>query len=155
MQTRETRWYASAVDWWLGVVLVLVPLISVAVLVAALVDDKPVWPGALGLVLLVALYAALVVPVRYGLAQDHLVVRFGLIRQRVPYSNIRRVHPTRNPLSSPALSLKRLCVDTGTGPRHAVRISPAARDEFLDGLARLAGLARRGDSLGPADSSLP
>jgi hypothetical protein len=54
---------------------------------------------------------------------------------------------TRNPPSSPALSLDRLRVQFGRGWGKAVMISPADRNGFLDDLARKAGLNREGDRL--------
>ena len=84
---------------------------------------------------------------RYGLDDTHLLVRFGLCRQRIVLADISEVHPTSNPLSSPALSLDRLHVQYGEGFFKAVMISPADRNRFLDDLAQKAGLKREGDRL--------
>jgi len=89
----------------------------------------------------------LVFPMRYGLDDTHLQVRFGICRQRIPLADILEVHPTRNPLSSPALSLDRLHVQFGQGIFKTVMISPAERSRFLDDLAKTAGLKREGDRL--------
>ena len=51
---------------------------------------------------------ALVLPVSYRLTETELVVRSGLLRWRIPFDAIQEVHPTSNPLSSPAWSLDRL-----------------------------------------------
>jgi hypothetical protein len=77
---------------------------------------------------------------------DALVIRFGLMKSRLSYASIRRVTPTRNPLSSPALSLDRLHIDAGNplGPN----ISPKDKDDVLRGLAeRAPQLKREGDAL--------
>jgi hypothetical protein len=79
--------------------------------------------------------------------EHHLLVRFGICRQRIPLADIAEVHPTHNPLSSPALSLDRLRVQYGQGFFKAVMISPADRNGFLDDLAHKAGLKREGDRL--------
>ncbi|HLT37322.1 MAG TPA: PH domain-containing protein, partial [Enhygromyxa sp.] len=74
--------------------------------------------------------------------------RFGLVRSRLRYAEIRRVVPTRSMLSSPALSMDRLHVDAGSslGPL----ISPRDKSGFLDALAAKAPqLVREGDSLVP------
>jgi len=84
---------------------------------------------------------------RYGIDDEHLHVRFGVCRQRIPLKDISEVHPTRNPLSSPALSLDRLHVQFGEGVFKAVMISPADRDRFLDELADKAKLKCEGDRL--------
>lgn len=57
------------------------------------------------------------------------------------------IFPTRNPLSSPALSLDRLHVQFGQDLFNAILISPADRDRFLTGLAEQGGMKRVGDRL--------
>lgn len=103
--------------------------------------------GLPGVLLVLGIYFGLVFPMRYGLDDTHLYVRFGLCRPRIPLADISEVYPTRNPLSSPALSLDRLPVQYGQGFFKAVMISPANRNGFLDDLAQKAGLKREGDRL--------
>lgn len=144
---QDTRWYPTAVDWWLRVLLIVLPLVTGAGLVIAIIDGEGVWSAAIALAIVLGIYAAFLFPVRYGLTDMELVVHFGLVRQRIPYDRIQAVTPTRNPLSSPALSLRRLQVTYGAGFRNSQRISPADRDGFLDELARRAGMRRVGDRL--------
>jgi hypothetical protein len=92
-------------------------------------------------------YVGVVFPMRYGIGDGRLTIRFGLCRQRIPLAEIRAVYPTRNPLSSPALSLDRLHVRFGEGFFKSVMISPAERDEFLHHLASAAALRQDGDRL--------
>lgn len=143
------QWYRSKVDWWLAPLLCLPPVVSVAVCVGLVRGGKtselPI--GVATVLVVFGVYFGLVLPMRYGLDDTHLVVRFGVCRQRVPLADITEVHPTCNPLSSPALSLDRLRVQYGHGFFKAVMISPADRDGFLDDLARRAGLNREGDRL--------
>lgn len=101
--------------------------------------------GAMLWVLIV--YAGVLFPLRYGIGNGYLTIRYGICRQRVPLAEIRAVSPTRNPLSSPALSLDRLHVRFGDGFFKAVLISPAEREEFLRHLASAAGLQHDGDRL--------
>jgi hypothetical protein len=84
---------------------------------------------------------------RYGLTETHLIVRYGLVRQRVALADITAVAPTRSPLSSPALSLDRLRITYGTGVFKNVMISPADKKQFLVELALRARLVRDGDGL--------
>ena len=149
MADETMRWYASKIDWWLGLILVLVPVVPVVVCIALATSGKaselPI--GIAALVFVALLYVGVVVPVKYGIGDGRLVVRFGLCRVQIPLSDISDVHPTRNPLSSPALSLDRLWVQFGKGFSKAVMISPADRDQFLDDLALQASLTRDGDRL--------
>jgi len=143
------RWYRSKVDGWLALVLCIPPVASIAVCVALVLDGKTSeLPWGIGIVLFVfGIYFGLIFPMRYGLDDTHLLVRFGLCRQRIPLVDISEVHPTHNPLSSPALSLDRLRLQFGQGCFKTVMISPADRNGFLDDLANKAGLNREGDRL--------
>jgi Bacterial PH domain len=140
--------YPSKVDWWLGALLVLVPLVALGAAVAQtvtgdLVDAIVGWLILGGVVLL---YVCIVWPVAYELHADAIVIRFGLVRSRIPYASIRAVRPSRSMLASPALSLDRLAIDTGG--RLEPTISPANRAAFLDDLvARAPHLQRDGDRL--------
>lgn len=150
------RWYPSKIDPWLAVVLAFGPLVCIAAGITLVVAGEPWWLAAAPLVLVAGIYVGLVFPMRYAVADDAIVVRHGLVRQRIPLKDITEVRPTRNPLSSPALSLDRLLISFGTGWSKQAMISPADRDAFLDELAGRAGFVRDGDRLhrrGPASGS--
>jgi hypothetical protein len=139
--------FPSRVDPWIGVLLVLGPVVAMGgTLAAAVTDDAPLWFAAGPLALFGVLYTLLVWPVDYTLGPETLIVRFGLIRLRLPYAEIRSVEPTADIRSSPALSLERLRVEAG--PRRSVNISPADRAAFMAALAaRCPHLRPVGDAL--------
>jgi hypothetical protein len=149
MLAESMQWYRSKVDWWLALVLCVPPVASIAVCVALVLSGKASEiPWGIGSVLLVfGIYFGLVFPMRYGLDDTYLLVRFGICRERIPLADISEVHPTHNPLSAPALSLDRLHVQFGQGVFKAVMISPADRNRFLEELAKKSGLKREGDRL--------
>ncbi|WP_226537253.1 PH domain-containing protein [Fictibacillus halophilus] len=64
----------------------------------------------------------------YVLDDKELVIRCGPINKRIPYREITSAHKTWNPLSSPALSLKRIHIKYQFG---IALISPKDRDKFL------------------------
>jgi hypothetical protein len=137
--------YASEFDLWVRLVLILVPVVSIGtVVVAALSSGEGIVAALISLLIVAGIYGGLLFPLYYRLESTGLLVRFGLVRQHIPYDTITSVRPTRNPLSSPALSLRRLRIDYG---RSFVMISPVRRDEFLASLASRAGLLREGDAL--------
>ena len=141
--------FPSKIDPWLGALLLLAPVVSLLGGLISLSAGQPA--GLIGPVFIGLLYVGLVLPIRYELEADALVIRFGLMRSRVPYAQIRAVRRTRNPLSSPALSLDRLHVDAGSslGPN----ISPADKAAFLSALApHVPHLRLQGDALVPATS---
>jgi hypothetical protein len=145
----SVHWYRSKIDWWLLVLLCVAPGMTIAIAIALAfggkVSEAP-W-ALIGLPLVAVVYFGLVFPMRYGIDDHYLVVRFGVVRQRIPLADISEVRPTNSPLSSPALSLDRLHIQFGEGFFKAVMISPADRDGFLDELAAKTGLKRDGDHL--------
>jgi hypothetical protein len=149
MSSEPAQWYSSKVDWWIAALLCVPPVASVAAIVGLVAQGKAgELPLALGgIAVVAAVYIGLVFPMRYGISDTHLVVRFGMMRQRIPLANIIEIYPTHNPLSSPALSLDRLWVQYGASWTKAVMISPADRDRFLAELADKTGLKREGDRL--------
>lgn len=145
----NTQWFPSKVDRWLAAILMVAPLVS---LIGFL--DPNVWEstGVLmialaGPALFAAIYGLLVFPMRYGISNDELIIRHGVVRQRASLAKIVSVEPTNDPLSSPALSLDRLRISTGSRARDNIMISPADRERFLSLLAERSGLVREGDRL--------
>lgn len=60
---------------------------------------------------------------------------FGLSRQRIDITQIRRISKSRSLLSSPAASLKRLRIEYGK--YDDVLISPRGQEEFLEDLKKI------------------
>jgi len=144
----EEKVFVSAVDWWLGLLLAAIPLATLGAAGSSLLAGE--LGGAAAMLVTTAfvllLYGGLVLPMRYTLKDDHLEIRFGLARSRVPYASLKAVTPTLNPLSSPALSLRRLHLDAGS--RLGPNISPKDRPGFLAALAeRAPHLKLEGDRL--------
>lgn len=142
------RSFQSKVDWWLGVVLFIPPLSAVGTLVSGIVagESALVWSGVGTAVVVAGIYFGLMLPMRYELGEDALIVRSGLMRLTYPYAQLRCAVPTNTPISSPALSLDRLSIETLEGRR--VVISPVERAEFLAELAkRSPQLTLEGDRL--------
>jgi len=80
-------------------------------------------------------YAWISWPVRYEITGKSLLVRGGPFRWDIPLEEIREVRPSRNPISAPSWSLKRLRVSYHKGEKsHFVLVSPARQEDFLDKL---------------------
>jgi hypothetical protein len=149
MTDLNVTWFRSKVDWWLGVILVALPLIEIGAFVAALRsgEREGIVAALVGIGIVTAIYALLIIPIRYGLSREELIVRFGVVRSRIRLADILEVYPTHNPLSSPALSLDRLAIRTKAGPFGLSLVSPSQREEFLTELAARADLVREGGRL--------
>jgi hypothetical protein len=140
--------FNSKIDTWLGALLLAVPagaLVSAGIALAAGSLE-----GALGalitLAVILVIYKVLAWPITYTLKPEHLEIRFGVCRSKVAYETVQGIVPTRNPISSPALSLDRLHIQTGSflGPN----ISPADKAGFLQAFAEQAPhLKVEGDKL--------
>lgn len=142
--------FPTRVDNWLLAVLVGSCIISIAAMVLAVREDPAA--AVIGLLVVlgtVALIVALAVPTRYTVGAEVLEIRSGLLRHRIPLRGIRRVAPSRNPLSAPAWSLRRLRIDylRDSGAGGFTLISPQREEDFLRLLAARAGLDRVGSEL--------
>ena len=145
----DDRVFRSKVDWWLALVLIGLVVMSLVYLVLGtrmLAGGNPTGDAwwfigpALGML---ALFGLLVWPVRYVLTSQHLIIRFGVARSRIELCTITGVVPSRNPLSSPALSLDRLKVSF-TGGFGFTLISPTDKHAFMrDLVERCDGLEYR------------
>ena len=67
----------------------------------------------------------------YLIDGDTLVIRSSFLKWRVPIAKIRSVTPTRNPLSSPALSLDRLAI---LYDGKQILVSPQDKQRFIEAL---------------------
>lgn len=141
--SRSSTSYPSKVDFWLAAAILTAALATPFAAVELVRAGQ--WAVALLAVGVWVGVAFVTFPLSYTLTPTELIVRSGLIRWRVPLDGIRRVYPTRSPLSSPAWSLDRLAVEYGTSRR--LFISPSRKAEFLQDLAERAGLERRGIEL--------
>lgn len=95
---------------------------------------------SLGLaVCMVALTFLVGVPCRYTLANDHLLIRSGLVRQRIRYSAITDVAASRSLWAAPAPSLRRVKVSYRGGFQL---VAPQERDRFILALRERVDLTR-------------
>jgi membrane protein YdbS with pleckstrin-like domain len=140
--------YPSKVDAWL----VAVVAAAVGFTLLQAVWLRGVSPGgstvAFGVAAFVVLLLRLVaVPCRYTLEPDHLLIQAGITYRRIAYRDITAIAPSRNPLSSPALSLQRVKVSYRGG---FLLVSPRARERFIEELQERVAAAG-----GPSGSRLP
>ncbi len=123
--------YKSKIDTWILAVLVAAMAIcafaSVAVILSSSRDTW--WALLLTVGVGIGLPLWLLVSTRYTLDSKLLIVRSGPFEWRVPITDIASITPTESVLSSPALSLDRLCIDYGRSSK--LMISPRNKEQFL------------------------
>ncbi len=135
--------YSSKVDGWLGALILLLFVGGLAGLAAGvyiLINGGPAagaWSAIGSGVFTVVLILGLVYPVKYTLTADQLQVRSGLLLSRYEYSVIKSAAPSRNFLSSPALSLDRIKIEY-EGKVGFFMISPGDKEAFMKDLAERA-----------------
>ena len=124
--------FKSKVDRWI-LVLILLAIIGQVVVIAAAVNEagEPAMITSLILVMIgvVALMVWLLLGTHYTVDRGTIRIVSGPFRWKVPIDEITSVEATRNPLSSPALSLDRLSIRYGK--RRRIMISPADKVGFL------------------------
>jgi len=127
--------FVSKVDGWMIPVMLLTIGGMVWALIAVMITETP-WPVRLATaavtLLVLALLFAIFTRTHYTVEHGELRVVSGPFRRTIPLAEITSIEPTRNPLSSPALSLDRLKVSYGD--KKYVLVSPADKAGFLSAI---------------------
>ena len=124
--------FSSKVDGWLIPVMVLAFAGMIAALIAVLIEPAP-WIVRIGTAVIVVFVTLLLLSVfrntSYEVGETELRIVSGPFRWKILLEDIVDITPTRNPLSSPALSMDRLKVSYGK--RRFVLVSPSKKEEFI------------------------
>lgn len=130
--------YSSKKDWWLSVIVFGGMIFAIGSSGLAVFEDTPNVGEIIAALLFPILLSIFIVwlwlTTYYVIDDKNLIVRYGPFKKIIPFYSIKSVKKTMNPLSSPALSLKRL--EITYGQYDTVLISPKDRDEFMDVLAK-------------------
>lgn len=147
MEPFQKKRYYSKIDTWL--LIVLIGVFIATLLDAFFLRDLPSGKWIILLIVLIwGTVLSLMFPLYYELDSTSLLIRSGWLHRRIPLLSIQRVFPTRNPLSSPALSLDRLRIDyLHEGKSRFALISPKEKAGFLQELAIQGDLQLQGDRL--------
>ena len=127
--------FPAKIDAWLVVLLVIAIAGVIAGFVGVVLEnEEPVVTLFMGAVMLlvVLLIVSLLFRTYYSVEGETLRIVSGPFRWRVPIAEIESIEPTRNPLSSPALSLDRLRVRYSG--KKSIMISPADKQRFAKAL---------------------
>lgn len=126
----------SAVDWWIALLVWASNIILAASIIITPVQQRLI--VALFSIPTIAFMLYLYFSTYYELQDEHLLCRSGPIRLRIPYEQITQVRLSQNPLSSLALSLKRIEITYNSKSIFGglVYISPPSREEFMRELLR-------------------
>ena len=128
--------FKSAVDLWLLVIVALVVIISLGVSIRLVLQRSPaghlisIWLIVVG----IGLPLWLLYTTQYVVKDEVLRIQSGPFKWTIPITSISQVVETTNPLSSPALSLRRLKITYGES--KTVMVSPKDREGFLEAIGQ-------------------
>jgi hypothetical protein len=128
--------FRSKVDFWLIAVVVGIPVLVIEFMLEGTgVDDRDADLIAIGTVVVVlAFFVWLCFTTRYTITSQALLIKSGPFSWVVPLQEIAGIEPTRNPASSPALSLDRLLIRyRGDGK---IMVSPADKAGFMSAIEK-------------------
>ena len=133
-EAEEAKVYRTAIDWWLGLLLGGCEVYMIILAVEPIIRSGKInWA-----MLLVAVgMSILILPlfgIKYVLYSEHMLVSMSMYgKARVRYADIVEVKKTNNPLSSAAMSLRRIQIDYVENDVHRmVLISPVNRNNFIE-----------------------
>jgi len=145
----NTMTFPSKIDRWLAILVIGAMAIEAGIGLAIIIGQQRGW--GVGLIMIgVALFIAWTFAQTFYVVQGpELLIRSGIFRWRIQLAEIEIIEPTRNPLSSPALSLDRLAIRfRRRGKLRKIMISPLDQANFLDAVAANSpGFVREGNSL--------
>lgn len=132
-KTEQGMVYRTAVDWWLGVLLGGCEILMIWVAVEPVIKEGKInWA-----MLLISLGMSIIIlplfGIKYVMYSEHLLVSMSIYgKARVRYADIVDVKKTMNPLSSAAMSLRRIQIDyVEDGVHRVILISPVKRKAFI------------------------
>ncbi|WNM20060.1 PH domain-containing protein [Flavobacterium capsici] len=122
--------YKSKIDWWL-IIPFLIPIYFG--IIEVLKHNKSGW---LVIVATVAFVVFMYRSTYYIIENNTLTVRsMFIVYEKIEISSIKKIYKTRNPLSSPALSLNRLAIVYNK--YDEIMISPEEKVDFMDEILKL------------------
>jgi membrane protein YdbS with pleckstrin-like domain len=123
--------FRSKIDLWLVVLIVGIPVLILEFLFEGILPDDSVADLLATVIVVIVLGFCLwlYLTTRYTISSDTLGVKCGPFSWVVPLREIYTIEPTRNPASSPALSLDRLLIHYGDGSE--IMVSPADKAGFI------------------------
>ena len=127
----EESVYPSKIDWWIGLLLFLLPVLHLPAGIFVLLQGKVVF-GLLIIFLglgMAAFFVALSFPCNYTLTKNRFRLRSGMISEEISLERISEVRESNSIAAAPALSLQRVELRLKDGSFRL--ISPRDRTRFI------------------------
>lgn len=120
-------YFPSKKDWWLGLIIWVSFLLPPIMLIYEGLYTQ-LWIS----VLIIIFVSWIWFGTGYTITEKELKIKSGPIRSKIPIEKIKKIRKTKNPLSSPALSLDRL--EIKYGKYSTALISPADKEGFIQAI---------------------
>lgn len=126
--------FKTAIDWWYYLlILVLAGVVGSRLFTALEISSFQHQIILTGVTIVVIGFPVLLIfTTDYSVDSETLRIRAGPFRWRIKLSEIEKVEPSNSPLSSPALSLKRLKITYSGG--RTILVSPQDRSGFQEAI---------------------
>ncbi len=125
--------YDSAIDLWVALLIMLTPVLSAVIGCYLLLSGNAEGAMYLFLVGAVSLLVTLAftLPCRYTILDDAVSIRCGILFYQIALAEIESVEPSASWRNGPALSMRRVKIQTS---KRIVIVSPRQREEFVEDL---------------------
>jgi hypothetical protein len=122
----SSKVYKSKIDWWL---VILILAIFIYPIIEGILSKEHLLSLIFGVILIVLFFLSKTI--QYKIEGETLVIW----KTKIDIKTIRKIYKTRNPLSSPAMSINRIAIVYNKFDE--VLISPKEREEFIDELLKI------------------
>jgi hypothetical protein len=122
----STKVFKSKIDWWL---VILIFGVFIYPIIEGILTENYLLSLIFAVVLIVFYFLSKTI--QYKIEDENLVIW----KTKIDIKTIRKVYKTRNPLSSPALSLDRIAITYNKFDE--VLISPKEREKFIEKLLKI------------------
>ena len=127
--------FPSKVDRWIQFLLIFTAVSPLGPWLSAVEsgDTEIIALSSFALLLVWGILWGLAWPIVYTVGEEQIEIRYGRVRSTILLSDIQTITPSRSLISSPALSLDRLQIETASG--SSPLISPLDKPGFLAAVA--------------------
>lgn len=135
-KAEEGRVYRTAIDWWLGLLLGGCEVYMIFLAVEPIIRSGKINWAMLFIAIGISILIVPLFGIKYVMYPEHMLISMSLYgKARVRYVDIVEVKKTNNPLSSAAMSLRRIQLDyVENGVHRMILISPVKRKTFIEEL---------------------
>lgn len=124
--------FKSKVDWWMAAIFLAVPI---SMIYGVITEPNAIL--MLVTTIVIVLLATLFFGTKYIIEGEELIVYGGIYKKRIDIKQIRSLHPLKNPLSAPAMSIDRIEITYNITFSEVILVSPKDKEGFVKKLLEI------------------